>query len=114
MDCLEELVFRDTVREALALLTPDELLMATGRAQGMSDRMVAEMLDIEPAAVSSRLARARERIAADIPELRVFLDGRRKARFDRGTPKGPMARPVGATEGMATVEREMAGERAGG
>ena len=66
MGILERLVVRDTLCEALALLTPVEVLMAVGRANGMSDEEVADALGIEPVSVSCRLTLARERIADEI------------------------------------------------
>ena len=80
MHILEQIVFGETVQEALALMRPDELLLAAGRAAGLSDRELAELFDIEPCTVSYRLEQARKRIVAEIPELRVTLSGRSKRR----------------------------------
>ncbi|MBN1657114.1 MAG: hypothetical protein JXA93_01870 [Anaerolineae bacterium] len=86
IEALERLVQRETLREALALLTPDELLLAAGRVAGMSDRELGDLFCIRPAVVSRRLMQARRRIQAQIPELRLFLEGRSGTRIHSYTP----------------------------
>jgi DNA-directed RNA polymerase specialized sigma24 family protein len=78
MDVLERMVFREMVKEALAVMTDFELLIAAGRAEGLTDEELAERLGVEPCTVSFHMAKARERIVEQIPELRVTLSGRRR------------------------------------
>jgi excisionase family DNA binding protein len=84
---LERLIFRETVQEALALMAPEDLLLAAGRAAGLSDAELADRFNLDEATVSQRLGRARDRIAAEIPELRVLLAGRRHRSHSRPEPE---------------------------
>jgi DNA-binding CsgD family transcriptional regulator len=74
---LDRLVRQDTLAQALALMRPRELAVAALRADGLTDRQIARLLGITPKTVSARMTRARQRIAQDLPELRVVLEGRR-------------------------------------
>jgi DNA-binding CsgD family transcriptional regulator len=73
---LDRLVAADNLAQALSLLRPGELAVAVLRADGLTDSQIGLLLDINPATVSARIARARARIVRAIPELRIFLDGR--------------------------------------
>jgi DNA-binding CsgD family transcriptional regulator len=83
---LERLIAAEDLAHALALLQPGELAVAMLRADGLTDVQIGLLLDINPATVSARLARARARIVRCIPELRVFLDGR-VSPATRGAPQ---------------------------
>jgi DNA-binding CsgD family transcriptional regulator len=74
---LDRLVRQETLAQALSAMRPRELVVAALRADGLTDVQIADLLGITPKAVYARMWRARQRIAADLPELRVVLDGRR-------------------------------------
>jgi excisionase family DNA binding protein len=82
---LDQLVQRDTFGELLALLEPEELVVAALRLEGLSDTQIGDLLGIGRAAVSRRMERARERIIRALPELAVVLR-------DRGQPRHKPAR----------------------
>ena len=104
---LDRLVRQDTLAQALALMRPRELAVAALRADGLTDRQIAALLGITPKTVSARMMRARQRIAQDLPELRVVLEGRRsphkpgEARLtgQAGPPSGDLEASPGAGRG---------------
>ena len=83
---LDRLIAAEELARALSLLQPGELAVAMLRADGLTDAQIGPLLDINPATVSVRLARARARIVRCIPELRVFLEGR-VSPATRGAPQ---------------------------
>jgi transposase len=86
---LDRLIERDTFGEIVALLTPEELVVAALRLEGLSDVQIAALLDIDRSAVSHRMQQARERIAAEMPEMAATLRDRQQPRqkpADSGTP----------------------------
>jgi excisionase family DNA binding protein len=110
---LTRLVFRDTVSEALALLTPDELLACALRACHLPDHEIAHRLGISPSAVSLRITTARKRIEDHIPELRLFLSDRAKPPTRDQDPEGLTPAQVADLLGIdpATVRRWCAAGR---
>jgi excisionase family DNA binding protein len=86
---LDRLIERETFGEMVALLTPEELVVAALRLEGLSDVQIAALLGIDRSAVSHRMQQARERIAAEMPELAGTLRDRQQPRqkpADSGTP----------------------------
>jgi excisionase family DNA binding protein len=86
---LDRLIEREAFGEMVALLTPEELVVAALRLEGLSDVQIAALLDIDRSAVSHRMHKARERIVAEIPELAGILRDRQQPRQkppDGGTP----------------------------
>ena len=77
---LNRLIERETFGEMVALLTPEELVVAALRLEGLSDVQIAALLDVDRSAVSHRMQQARERIAAEIPELAATLRDRQQPR----------------------------------
>jgi transcriptional regulator with XRE-family HTH domain len=77
---LERLVQQDTFGELLALLEPEELVIAALRLEGLSDAHIGELLGLSRAAVSRRMERARKRAIRALPELATVLR-------DRGQPR---------------------------
>jgi DNA-binding CsgD family transcriptional regulator len=75
---LERLIEQETFGEMVALLTPEELVVAALRLEGLSDAQIGALLDIDRSAICHRMQQARERIAAEIPELAATLRGRRQ------------------------------------
>ena len=74
---LDRLVEQDTFAEALALLEPEELVIATLRLEGLSDEQIASLLDIDRATICRRMEQARQRIVKALPELAPVLRDRR-------------------------------------
>jgi hypothetical protein len=101
---LEEMVFRETVVEALGMLTPEELLMAAARVAGLGDEEMAALMGVEPATVVDRMSRAKRRIVAEVPELRVFLSDRRMPRGSRPADEAREPRPARAAGGVGEAE----------
>jgi len=77
---LDRLIERETFGEMLALLTPEELVLAALRLEGLSDVQIGALLDVDRSTVSHRMQQARERIAAEIPELAETLRDRQQPR----------------------------------
>jgi len=77
---LDRLVQQDTFGELLALLEPEELLVAALRLEGLSDAQIGDLLGVSRAAVSRRMERASERIVQALPELASVLRGREQPR----------------------------------
>jgi hypothetical protein len=74
---LDRLVEQDTFAEALALLEPEELVIASLRLEALSDDQIASLLDIDRATVCRRMEQAHQRIVEVLPELAPVLRGRR-------------------------------------
>lgn len=74
---LDRLVEQDTFAEALALLGPEELVIAALRLEALSDDQIASLLDIDRATVCRRMEQARQRIVEALPELAPVLRNRR-------------------------------------
>ncbi len=77
-DPLDRLVEQDTFAEMLALLEPEELVLAGLRLEGLSDSQIAALLDMDSRTVGERIERARLRIMEALPELALFLRGRQR------------------------------------
>ena len=74
---LDRLVEQDTFAEALALLEPEELVIASLRLEALSDDQMASLLGVDRATVCRRMEQARQRIAEALPELAPVLRHRR-------------------------------------
>jgi predicted DNA-binding protein (UPF0251 family) len=74
---LDRLVEQDTFAEALALLEPEELVIASLRLEALSDDQIASLLGIDRATVCRRMEQARQRIVEALPELGPVLRHRR-------------------------------------
>ena len=74
---LDRLVEQDTFAEALALLEPEELVIASLRLEALSDDQIASLLDVDRATVCRRMEQARQRIVEALPELAPVLRNRR-------------------------------------
>ncbi len=74
---LDRLVEQDIFAEALALLEPEELVIASLRLEALSDEQIASLLDIDRATVCRRMEQAHKRIVEAVPELAPVLRGRR-------------------------------------
>ena len=74
---LDRLVEQDTFAEALALLEPEELVIASLRLEDLAEEQIASLLDVDRTTVCRRMDQARERIMAALPELAAVLRGRR-------------------------------------
>jgi hypothetical protein len=75
---LERLIERETFRQIVALLEPEELIVAVLRLEGLSDVQIGDMLGVSGAAVNSRMQTARARIMAQAPDLTPTLRDRRQ------------------------------------
>jgi predicted DNA-binding transcriptional regulator AlpA len=75
-DALERLVEQDTCAEMLALLEPEELVVASLRLEGLSDLQIGALLDTDSRSVAECMDRVRLRIMEALPELAPFLRGR--------------------------------------
>jgi hypothetical protein len=78
---LDRLIEQDTFREILSLLTPQELIVAVLRLEGLSDGQIGALLGITASGVSRRIERARARIIAQRPELGPVLRDRRQPHY---------------------------------
>jgi DNA-binding CsgD family transcriptional regulator len=67
-----------TFAEMLALLEPEELLIACLRLEDLSNEQIASLLDVSPKSVRSRMEQAVQRIVEALPELAPVLRGRRQ------------------------------------
>lgn len=76
---LDRLVEQDTFAEMLALLEPEELVIASLRLEDLSDDQIASLLDIDRTTVRYRMEQARQRIVEALPELEPVLRDRRHA-----------------------------------
>lgn len=74
---LDRLIEQDTFIEALALLEPEELVIASLRLEALSDDQIASLLGIDRATVCRRMEQARQRIVEALPELAPVLRDRR-------------------------------------
>ena len=75
---VDRLIEQDTFAEMLALLEPEELLIACLRLEDLSNEQIASLLDISPRSVRSRMEQAMQRIVEALPELAPVLGGRRQ------------------------------------
>jgi predicted DNA-binding protein (UPF0251 family) len=81
---VDRLIEQDTFAEMLALLEPEELLIACLRLEDLSNEQIASLLDISSKSVRSRMEQAMQRIVEALPELAPVLSGRRQpARYGR-------------------------------
>jgi hypothetical protein len=94
---LDRLVEQDTFAEALALLEPEELVIASLRLEALSDDQIASLLDVDRATVCRRMEQARQRIVEALPELAPVLRHRRHPplRCLRPLQRGWICPPVG-------------------
>jgi hypothetical protein len=79
-DPLDRLVEQDTFAEMLALLEPEDLVIAALRVEGLSDSQIAALLDADHRTISRRMEKAQLRIMEALPELAPFLRGRLRPR----------------------------------
>ncbi len=78
---LDRLVQQDMFQEIIALLEPEELVVAALRLEGLSDAQIGALLGITREAVGLRLRRACQRIIQLKPDLAPLLRGRRQSRL---------------------------------
>lgn len=74
---LDRLVARDSFAEIMALLEPEELIIATLRLEELTDAQIGEILGIPRGAVNQRMHQASQRIMQQRPDLGDLLAGRR-------------------------------------
>lgn len=74
---LDRLVEQETFGEILALLEPEELVIAFLRLEALSEDQIATFLDVDRATVERRMEIARQRIVEAMPELATVLRDRR-------------------------------------
>ena len=86
---LDELIAREACAEILSLLRPDELVVAALRLEGLDDAQIGRRLGMDGPAVSQRMIRAQQRIAAQRPDLASLLTGRRRHPSQRQPDPGP-------------------------
>ena len=94
---LDRLVEQDTFAEAMALLEPEELVIASLRLESLSDEQIAALLDVDRATICRRMEQARQRIVEALPELAPVLRDRhyRSPRaFRAGECPGPITARV--------------------
>ena len=75
---LDLLVRRDTFAEALMAMTTGQVMVAYLRCCGMLDHQIGAFFGTTDRAVSYAARRARDNVVEDVPELRVFLQGRNR------------------------------------
>ena len=94
---LDRLVEQDTFAEAMALLEPEELVIASLRLETLSDEQIAALLDVDRATVCRRMEQALQRIVEALPELAPVLRDRhyRSQRCRRPLQRGWLC-PSGA------------------
>ena len=94
---LDRLVEQDTFAEAMALLEPEELVIASLRLEALSDEQIAALLDVDRATICRRMEQARRRIVEALPELAPVLRDRnyRSQRCRRQLQRGWLC-PSGA------------------
>lgn len=87
---LDRLVEQDTFAEAMALLEPEDLVIASLRLEGLSDEQIAALLDVDRATICRRIEQARQRIVEALPELAPVLRDRhyRSLRCQRRLQRG--------------------------
>jgi hypothetical protein len=91
-DVLEQLIERETFGQIVALLQPEELIIAALRLEGLSDVQIGGVLGVSGAAVNMRMHHARERIMAQAPDLAPMLrDRRQPARRPPSNEPAPLA-----------------------
>ena len=74
---------REMLVRVVRLLTVNELVVAVLRADGLSDREIARLLEVQPAVISRRMMRAQERIVLMLPEAAEMVAGRRRSLTQR-------------------------------
>ena len=79
---------REMLVRVVRLLTVKELVVAVLRADGLSDREIARLLEVQPAVISRRMLRAQERIVLMLPEAAEMVAGRRRITQRREGAKG--------------------------
>jgi hypothetical protein len=94
---LDRLVEQDRFAEMLALLEPEELVIASLRLEELSDDQIASLLDIDRTTVRYRMEQARQRIVEALPELASVLRDRRyaPARDARPLQRGWLCASIG-------------------
>lgn len=83
---LDRLVEREAFAEIVALLEPEELVVAVLRLEGLTDAQIGALLGVTRAGVSLRLRKAGRRIMAERPDLAPWLRGRQRRRVNAGRP----------------------------
>ena len=87
---LDRLVARDSFAEIIALLEPEELIIATLRLEELTDAQIGEILGIPRGAVQHRMQQACRRIAQQRPDLGDLVADRQP----RGTKAPRTHRPL--------------------
>jgi DNA-directed RNA polymerase specialized sigma24 family protein len=88
VDPLDWLIAQETVREILETLAPGQLVVAALRMEGLSNEQIADLLGITHQAVNSRMVKARRRLARELPELAVMIEGRRRYTWEQRGQNG--------------------------
>jgi predicted DNA-binding protein (UPF0251 family) len=115
---LDRLVEQAAFAEMLALLEPEELVIASLRLEDLSDDQIASLLDIDRATVRYRMEQARQRIVETLPEMASVLNNRRHApaRDPRPLERGWLCPSIdGEPDSLASrpldPERQVSGPR---
>lgn len=104
---LDRLVEQDTFTEMLALLEPEELVIASLRLEALCDDQIASLLGVDRSTVHHRMEQARQRIVETLPELAPVLRDRRKPprRYLRPLERGWICPSIGGEPGAAADPR---------
>lgn len=87
---LDRLVARDSFAEIIALLEPEELIIATLRLEELSDAKIGEVLGISKGTVHRRMQQACRRIMQQRPDLGDLVSDR----HPRGATEPRIHRPL--------------------
>jgi hypothetical protein len=72
------LVYLENLQAIFDAMTARQQVVAMLRLEGLYPEQIAELLDVTPQAISSRLNIAAERVAQALPEFALFLEGRNR------------------------------------
>jgi DNA-directed RNA polymerase specialized sigma24 family protein len=90
-DALDRVIEKETFAEILDCLSPEELLAAALRMEGLSDTQIGSLLGISRQAARKRLQKARMRIIRTRSDLAPALRGRCLANAEaQATPTPPL------------------------
>jgi hypothetical protein len=85
-DPRELYLWKERFAEILSHLTPDEKVIVGLCLEGLTDEQVAAVRGVNRSAITHRLLRARRRIVQKMPEMAVYLEGRRRRTERRNRP----------------------------
>jgi DNA-directed RNA polymerase specialized sigma24 family protein len=91
-DPLAELLQRETFADIIRLLTPEELVIAALRLEGLTDAEIGALLGVGRTAVSQQMREAQARIAAELPQAASLLADRRPRRRPEHEAVPPLQR----------------------